>query len=87
MHFSKYIKVYNAQCKFRNFPKKSKGFFFNPIDNKLCSEIQKNEHTLKFEEKTFSNYDIVTLSFQDYDKVKTKTKNINTNAKLQLGTV
>ena len=70
MHFSKYIKVYNAQSKFKNFHKKSKGFFFNPIDNKLCSEIQKNEHTLKFEEKTFSNHDIVTLLSHVYDKEK-----------------
>ena len=50
--------------------KKSKGLFFNPIDNKLYSEIQKNEHTLKFEEKTFSNHDIVTLLSHVYDKEK-----------------
>jgi hypothetical protein len=48
--------------------------FFNPIDNQFRSEIQKNEHTLTFEGKTFSNYDIVTLVSHDYDKEKKRFK-------------
>ena len=79
-----YIKVYNAQSKIKNFHKKIKRAFFNPIDNQFRSEIQKNEHTLTFEGKTFSNYDIVTLVSHDYDKEK---KDLNKNAKIQLGTV
>ena len=51
----------------------------------MRSEIQKNEHTLTFEGKTFSNYDIVTLLSPDYDKAK--KKDLNKNAKIQLGTV
>ena len=50
----------------------------------MRSEIQKNEHTFTFEGKTFSNYDIVTLVSHDYDKEK---KDLNKNAKIQLGTV
>ena len=41
---------------------------------------------MKFEEKNFSNSDIVTFSSYDYDQEKNE-KHLNTNAKIQLGTV